>query len=313
MSADIILAVIIKIAVMIALGYLLKKLGIITDQLQKGLADLLLLAILPLSILSSADYAFSSDLLRGMLVVAAAATAFYVAGLFFMTYLSRKLHLQLNERKIFVTMTVFANTGFVGFPIITALFGQQGLLLAVIYNMFYNLFMYTYGINMLGSQGKKERIKMRPILTNPITVASVASILIFISPFRFPAVLSAPIADIGAMSVPISMIIMGASLANIPLLEIVKDKYSYLVSGIRLIFFPLLMLLAMKLLNVSSVTATICVLMTALPCGTMNVIFAEKYNCAPEFASRTVILSLLLMIITLPVMIFLTTAVFSAS
>src|ERR1035437_42837 len=191
MSADIILAVIVKIAVMIALGYLLKKLGIITNQLQKGLTDLLLLAILPLSILSSADYAFSSDLLRGMLVVAAAATAFYVAGLFFMTYLSRKLYLQLNERKIFVTMTVFANTGFVGFPIITALFGQQGLLLAVIYNMFYNLFMYTYGINMLSGQGKKERIKMKPILTNPITIASVASILIFVSPFRFPAVFSA--------------------------------------------------------------------------------------------------------------------------
>ncbi len=313
MSVDIILAVITKIAVMIALGYLLKKLGIITDQLQKGLADLLLLAILPLSILSSADYAFSSDLLHGMLIVGAAATLFYVIGLFMMTYLSRKLHLQLNEQKIFVTMTVFANTGFVGFPIITALFGQQGLLLAVIYNMFYNLFMYTYGINMLGSNGKKEKIRLKPILTNPITIASVLSILIFVSPFRFPVILSAPIKDIGAMSIPISMIIMGASLASIPLIEILKDKYSYLVSGIRLIFFPLLMLFAMKVLNVSSMTATICVLMTALPCGTMNVIFAEKYDCAPEFASRTVVLSLLLMIITLPIMILLTAAVFSVS
>jgi predicted permease len=170
--------------------------------------------------------------------------------------------------------------------------------------------MYTYGINMLSGRGG---IDIRSIITNPITISSVVSILIFISPFRIPEILNSPIEDIGAMSVPVSMIIMGASLANISLLDILKDKYSYLVSAIRLIVFPLLMLAAMRLLSVSSVTATVCVLMTALPCGTMNVIFAEKYDCAPEFASRTVVLSLLIMIVTLPVLILITNIVFPVS
>ena len=310
MSLDIIISLIVKIMVMMALGYLLRKLNIITDSIQKGLTEILLKAILPLSILSSANYAFSSELFHGMLVVSAAAAVFYCTGIAGMTFLSRALPLAQNERKIFVTMTVFANTGFVGFPIMTALFGQQGLLLAVIYNMFYNLFMYTYGINMLSGRGG---IEIRSIITNPITIASVISILIFVSPFRFPGILYSPIADIGAMSVPVSMIIMGASLANIPFLDILKDKYSYLVSAIRLIIFPLLMLAVMRLLSVSPVTATVCVLMTALPCGTMNVIFAEKYDCAPEFASRTVVLSLVIMIITLPIFIFITNAVFPVS
>jgi len=310
MSLDIIISLIVKIAVMIALGYLLRKLNIITDSIQKGLTEILLKAILPLSILSCANYAFSSELFHGMLIVSAAAAVFYCTGIAGMTFLSRTLSLARNERKIFVTMTVFANTGFVGFPIMTALFGQQGLLLAVIYNMFYNLFMYTYGINMLSGRGG---IDIRSIVTNPITIASVVSVLIFVSPFRFPEIMYSPIADIGAMSVPVSMIIMGASLANIPLLDILKDKYSYLVAAIRLIVFPLLMLAAMRLLSVSSVTATVCVLMTALPCGTMNVIFAEKYDCAPEFASRTVVLSLLIMIITLPILILITNIVFPVS
>ena len=309
MSLDIIFSLIVKIACMIALGYLLRKLNIITDILQKGLTEILLKAILPLSILSSANFAFSSELFHGMLIIAAAAVIFYFVGIVSMTYLSKLLPFSVNSRKIFITMTVFANTGFVGFPIMSSLFGQQGLLLAVIFNMFYNLFMYTYGISLLsGDSG----IDIKSILTNPITIASVASIAIFVSPLRFPEVIYSPISDIGAMSVPLSMIIMGASLANIPLLDIVKDKYSYLVAGIRLTAFPLLMLAAMKLLSVSSTTATVCVLMTALPCGTMNVIFAEKYDCDPEFASRTVILSLLLMIITLPLMILLCGRVFSA-
>lgn len=309
MSLDIIFSIIVKIACMIALGYLLRKLKIITDDLQKGLTEILLKAILPLSILSSANFAFSSELFHGMLIIAAAAVVFYCAGIVSMTYLSKVLPFSANSRKIFVTMTVFANTGFVGFPIMSSLFGQQGLLLAVIFNMFYNLFMYTYGISLLSGQGG---IDLKSILTNPITITSVASIAIFVSPLRFPEVIYAPLSDIGAMSVPLSMIIMGASLANIPFLDIVKDKYSYLVSGIRLLVFPLLMMAAMKMLSVSSTTATVCVLMTALPCGTMNVIFAEKYACDPEFASRTVILSLLLMIVTLPLMILLCSTVFPA-
>lgn len=310
MPTEIILSLIVKIAVMIALGYTLRKINIITESLQKGLTDILLKAIMPLSILMSANYAFNSALFHGMLIVAAAAVGFYVIGLTGMTFFSKTLSLPENERKIIVTMTVFANTGFVGFPIILALFGQPGLLLAVIFNMFYNLFMYTYGINLLSGKGGYD---IKSILLNPITIASLASIVIFVSPFRFPAILASPIEDIGAMSVPISMIIMGASLAKIPLLDILKDKYSYLVSGIRLVLFPLLMLLVMRLLSVSSLTATVCVLMAALPCGTMNVIFAEKYDCAPEFASRTVIQSLVLMIITLPLMILLTNMVFPVS
>lgn len=307
MPTEIILSLIVKIAVMIALGYTLRKINIITESLQKGLTDILLKAILPLSILMSANYAFNSALFHGMLIVAAAAVGFYVIGLTGMTFFSKTLSLPENERKIIVTMTVFANTGFFGFPIMLALFGQPGLLLAVIFNMFYNLFMYTYGINLLSGKGGYD---IKSILLNPITIASIASIVIFVSPFRFPAILASPIEDIGAMSVPISMIIMGASLAKIPLLDILKDKYSYLVSGIRLVLFPILMLLVMRLLSVSSLTATVCVLMAALPCGTMNVIFAEKYDCAPEFASRTVIQSLVLMIITLPLMILLTNMIF---
>jgi len=309
MPISTILAIIVEMAFMIALGYLMRKKEIITDHLQSGLSDILLKAVLPLSILSAADSAFSRDLLHAMIVVAIASVFFYAVGLFLMTLLSKKLPLDLHAKKIFVTMTVFANTGFVGFPIISALFGHEGLLLAVIYNMSYNLFMYTYGINMLSGQGG---VDLKKIVRNPITIASVVSILIFVSPFRFPEVVTLPVSEVGNMSVPLSMMIMGASLAKVPLLDILKDKYSYLVSFIRLLVFPLLMLAAMKMVGTAPVTASVCVLMTALPCGTMNVIFAEKYDCAPAFASKAVIQSMILMAGTLVLMIILTSQAFPA-
>ena len=309
MSIETILGILLKMAVMIAIGYLLRKRNIITEEVQKGLSDILLKVVLPLSILDSAHYAYNGALFHAMTVVAIVSVSFYATGLFAMTLISRILPLEKNQKKIFVTMTVFQNTGFVGIPVMSALFAEQGLLMAVIFNLSYNLFMYTYGINSLSGRGG---VDLKKIVRNPVTIMSVISILIFMSPFRLPEIIAAPIADVGSMSVPLSMMIMGGSLAKVPLLGLLKDKYSYLVSLIRLVVFPLLVLLILKLIGVSPVTASVCVLMTALPCGTMNVIFAEKYNCAPEFASKAVFQSMTLMAVTLPLMILLVTRIFPA-
>lgn len=302
MSLLTLLSLIVKIAFMIALGYFLRRRNIITEEIQTGLADILVLAVLPLSILSSSSHDFSREILRSILFIGVAAILYYSVGLVLMRGVSRFLPLPESERKVFSTMTVFANTGFVGFPVMTELFGKPGLLLAVIYNMAYNLFMYTFGISLLsGSKG----MDWRKVLANPVTVASVASLLIYISPFRIPSILMQPITDVGSMSVPLSMIIMGASIARVPLIEILRDKYSYLVSFLRLLVLPLIMLFAMVLIHPDKTTGTVAVLMTALPCGSMNVIFAEKYNCAPQFASKSVIQSMVFMAGTLPLLIYL--------
>lgn len=307
MQAETVIELLIKMAFLIAIGYFLRRRNIVSEESQGALSDILLKVVLPLSILSSSGYEYDATILGSLVFVAIASGCFYVVGLFSMDLLSRKLRIPVAERRVFTTMTVFANTGFVGFPVMTALFGRVGLLLAVIYNMMYNVFMYTVGLRVLSGQ---KSFDFKKIILNPINIASVAAILIFVSPFRIPNLLMAPITAVGDMSVPLSMMIMGTSLVRVSLREIVKDGYSFLVSGIRLLLFPLLMMGAMFLLQPDPTTASVLILMTALPCGTMNVIFAEKYNCAPDFASRAVIQSTVFMAITLFLISMLTTFLF---
>lgn len=301
------LDVVVKIAFMVSLGFILRKLNVITEELQKGLTNLLLVAILPFSIIASSGYIRTEALTRGLLIVAAAAVVYYAAAIFLMKLLSDRLPFGKKKKRIFITMTVFQNTGFVGFPLMQALFGFEGLLLAVVFNMAYNLFMYSYGIQLLSG----EKADIRKFFLNPVSVASVIAIIIFVSPFRLPAIIAAPISDVGLMTVPISMMIIGASLAPIPLRSLLSDRKAYLVSFLRLLALPGLMLIAMIFLPVDPVTKSVIVLMSALPCGSMNVIFSEKYDCEPEFAAKTVVQSMLLMTITLPVMIFLCNRIFS--
>lgn len=304
---DAILDVVVKIAVMVSLGFLLRKINIITEELQKGLTNLLLTAILPFSIIASSGYVRTAALTRGLLIIGAAAVIYYAVAITLMKLLSDRLPFGEKRKRIFITMTVFQNTGFVGFPLMQALFGAEGLLLAVVFNMAYNLFMFSYGIQLLSG----EKADVKKFFLNPISIASVIAILIFVSPFRLPGIIAAPIADVGAMTIPISMMIIGASLAPFPLRSILSDWRTYLVSSIRLLLLPGLMILAMLFLPVDPVTKSVIVLMTALPCGSMNVMFSEKYDCEPEFAAKTVVQSMLLMTITLPLMILLCSKIFT--
>lgn len=301
---DVLLQVFIKIVVAVTLGFILRKAKVIDSHMQKGLSDMLLLAILPFSILSSANYEKTPEVEEGMLVVLAAAMIYYIVTLVVMRLISKKLPYEEKEKRVFVTMVTFANTGFVGFPVVSALYGDQGLLMAVVFNLTYNLFMYTYGIYLLS--GKTGSIKN--ILLNPVNIASVAAIAIFISPFRFPSYAEGPIDLIAAMTVPLSMIIIGSNLAAMPFTKVISDLKSYFISFIRLVLLPGAMLLGLYLLmkgyDISPEVASVAVLMCALPCGSMNVILSEKYDCAPEFAARSTVLSMLLCMGTLPLFVF---------
>lgn len=300
MSVKIIVDLMIKIFLMIAFGYFLKKKQIITPELQKGMNNLLLKAILPVSILSSSGTQFSLSSSKGLLYEVIIAAGYYTISLLLMTVLSKILPLKKKAKKIFITMTVFANTAFIGFPLVTELFGQEKLIYAVIYNIFYQLTFFTYGISILSGDVK---FQLKSVFTNTITVFSFLSIAIFVSPFRFPTAVSSTLTTVGGMTVPISMILIGCSLADIKIRYVMKDLYSYLVSVLRLVIFPLGLLVILKILKVPDGVAAVSVIMTALPSGSLNAIYAGQYDCEPEYATRTVVQTMVLMIFTIPLVV----------
>ena len=107
------------------------------------------------------------------------------------------------------------------------------------------------------------------------------------------------------MTVPVSMMLIGCSLAEVKVKEIMKDFYSYLVSAFRMILFPLAMTLVFYFIKVPAIVAGSCIVLTALPAGSLNVIYAQQYNCETGYASKTVVQTMVIMIVTVPLMIIL--------
>lgn len=299
MLMDTLNSLMLKVVCMVLFGFFLKKYRIITSEMQKGLSSLLLNAILPVSVLGSAEAEATPEMVQALLGAALISTCYYAVAYFVGKLLTIRMNMSRQKKNIFISMNMFANVGFIGMPLCSALCGKEGFLIAVIYNLIYQIYLVFVGIPMM----KPEKGISWDMLKDPLLIVSVAALAIFISPVRLPAFLQEVCDDIGNMMIPVSMMIIGADLAEQKLSRIFRDEKAYVVSIMRLIVYPLAMYGILKFFAVSSLLLIPMVLLTALPCGSLNVILAKEYDCEPDFASRTVILSMLLMIITLPVIL----------
>ncbi|MGI6189627.1 MAG: AEC family transporter, partial [Caldicoprobacteraceae bacterium] len=105
---------------------------------------------------------------------------------------------------------------------------------------------------------------------------------------------------VGSMTSPLSMLIVGALLANLPFKEMFRGFPVYLGSFVRLIAMPLLFYLILKPFSIPADILNISVILTAMPAAVNTVIFAEKYGGDSELASRIVGISTVLSVMTIP-------------
>jgi len=294
-----------QLVVCMALGFVLRKNRVINERSEKTLTEILLQAVLPFSIIASSQYRYSEELFMGMIAVGVASTLYYCVTLLIMRILIRKTKVSNDEARIMIATIVFANTGFLGLPLMDSLFGESGLLLAAIYNIMFNIFFYTFGIHIISG----KRFKVSELFLNPVTASSVVAVILFVIPWRVPHFIIDTVNIVGNMMIPLSMMIMGSMLTTVDFKKFFVDGKAYIVSLIRLVVIPAVMFLLVysigRILPISKQTASVIVLLTAMPCGVINVIIAEKENRAPKFAARTIIMSFVFMMITLPVFVYL--------
>lgn len=292
----------IKIFIMIGVGYFLRKKEIITTELKQGLNNLIMNVILPFSIIASGNGEFSPEVSKSLLLATLFCIIYYIAALLIGMAVGKGLRLEEKKARMFTLLVTFANTGFLGIPLATELYGTPGVLVAVIYNLVFDVIFFTYGIYYVGREG---RFDLRQLFGNVVAVSAIFSVVLYCSPFRLPKVIVDTCTALGDPMVPLSMIVIGCGLAEVDFLEVLKNKHAYIVSLMRLVVFPVAAFMIVKAAGMEPVTAAACVMLTALPPGATNVIVAEQYDCAPEFATQAVVQSMVLMIVTLPLIILL--------
>jgi len=184
-----------------------------------------------------------------------------------------------------------------GLPIIGAVFGDIGILYGAVVLIPMRIFMWTSGLSLFTSVNKKESFRI--IATHPCIWAVILGLAYVFIPVELPVFLSDAIEAVGEMVRVLPMFIVGSILCDVKLKELLDKDYFY-YSFIRLIVIPAIMFGALTLLHVDKLVTGVAVLASAMPAAISTGMLSEKYGQDSAFASKIILVSVLLSIITLP-------------
>lgn len=276
--------------------------GALTAQDQKSVTNVLMRFVVYFTVIMSSQQDFSLKAAKAILVTAIYAVLFFAVFIPASIFLSRRLKLEEAKRRVFVCSLVFCNITFIGYPILQELYGNIGLLCAIVFSMIYNVVFYSWGMFYLGDRGRGS---LRSILTNKIALASVLALVMYFLQIKIPEPLYSTFNGIGALTMPLSMIIIGCSLADSGICKILRDRTLYLPTVLRMAVMPAVVCLVMRLLGVDPEIIRISTVIAALPSGTMTSIVAADYGCAPDYAANIMVQTMLAMLAALPAWVFL--------
>lgn len=280
----------ITIFLLIAVGFFLKRGGLIQDQGQKNLNDLVLNVILPCNILKAfLGGAGAEEFLAygGVLLVSIGVQALCVV------YGKAAFRREPEGRKKCLRYaTICSNSGFLGNPVAEGLYGAQGLVLASIYLIPLRVMMWSNGLPIF-SGIKDRRQLVKKVALHPCILSCAAGLACMFAGWRPPSGIMGVVDALGSCNTAMSMLVVGMILAQADLHDL-WDKTVLKYSIHRLVVIPAIVFAVCYFLPIDKTSLGVCVILAAMPAGATTSILAEKYQMEPQFSTRLVVFSTLL-------------------
>lgn len=279
---------------LIGVGFLVRKLNIISLQGQKSMTNLVVDVILPCNIFKAFLSADLDQIRADGLWVLGISLVFHIFCIFYGRLLFRKP--PESERKCLRFAALCSNAGFLGNPVAEGLYGLEGLALANIYLIPMRTLMWSSGVAIFSGSHDWKKTAFK-VVTHPCIVAVFLGIIGMLTRLQVPELLMKPISYLSSCNTAMSMLVIGMILARLEPRQFL-DKKVLFFSLHRLVFLPVLVFAACSLLPVSVTARNICVILAAMPVAANTSIIADQYNQDSLFATKLVVISTLLSIPT---------------
>lgn len=289
-------------------GYLLVRGKVLKGQESGTLSKLLTNIGMPFLILSSAlKLEFNGELTKNIIVVGVLGVVFILV--MFFTTAAFCQDKQAKTRGMMRFCAIFANNGFIGIPLVAAVFGQGSVVMAymIILNILNNVLMFTLGVYLVS--GDKKAVDLKKALLNPVLLAFIAGVALNLMGVNgFLPELQTYATHFSGIVTPLSMLVLGMKLAGVPMKKLLTSGKMYYVSGLRLVLYPVLAVAVMALANLvpavrlgtDGILAFF--LAYAMPVAGLASAFADQYGGDGENAVILTLGSTVLSVLTIPVL-----------
>lgn len=309
----------------ISLGFIARKIGVMGDSFDSTLSRLVIDVTLPCMVTSSV-FAGNNTLpdIPTLVSVLGYSIGACVIVIGLAAMLPIALKLPSAERGVYSFMAAFGNIMFIGFPMLSSIFGPQAILYAVIANIPFNVATFTIGTafisgNPLAKKTDRDenapkiplKIKIqeiaRNLLTNwrtflsPVQIACTLTILLALLEVDDGGVISGALSTIGGMTTPAALLIVGSSLAKYPMRHVVTNWRAYVTVAFRLLVVPIVVLLALMNFVPDPLLLGVLVVISALPVATNGMLLCLKFGGNLEVITQGTFISTLACIFTIPI------------
>ena len=295
---------IVQLFLMIFMGYLIVKTGLVRDDDSKVLSKIILYLIVPCVIINAFQVDYTTDTVKGLLIAFAASVMTQVILLVVISVAGKLLH--LNE--VEVASVYYSNSGNLIVPIVTFILGQEWVLYGCVFMSVQLVFLWTHCKKIISREASYD---WKKIILNINMISIFIGVILFFTGIRLPEIIGNTLASVGTMIGPASMIVTGMLFAGMNLKQIFANKRVYFITFLRLIVVPFIALVLIKLSNLASFSADgnkimlIVFLAIITPSASTVTQMCQVYGNDSRYASAINVMTTLLSIITMPVMVML--------
>ncbi|MDU5096017.1 MAG: AEC family transporter [Peptostreptococcus anaerobius] len=288
------------------LGFIMGTKKIVAHSSINDITNILIDVSIPCTIVVSLIRPFSQRLIGDTIKVCLCILIFHLVMTGISYGLSKILKVDKLKQGSWIFALVFSNNAFIGYPLMYALYGNDGLFLMAMGNIVQNILIFSIGVKMTNlNYGKDEHVRLRNIIITKQNIAVVIGLIIFFTQIAIPKPIVTLITYVSNLTVPLSMIVVGLSLSRYDVRNMFTDGEVYRLTAIRMVIIPIIMLLAYKGLGINAnkdLSLAILYFTAVLPAPAFTTIMAERYNTSIEFSSKCVFITTIISIITVPVL-----------
>ena len=292
------LEVMVVLFIIVILGYVACKLGYMGDKFDKKLSSVVVDITCPLLVLSSV---MGDELPDRTLILPLLGVGFltYILLMVFGFWVPRLITKDHDDQGMIGFALMFANVGFIGYPIVSSIFGPHAVFYAALLNMPNTFFIFTAGVMLIKGEYSLKQFNPKVLVSPAMLGAFLAAIIVALG-IHTPDIIARPITMVGNITVPAALMIIGSSMAKLPVRDIMGSPKVYVSSLLRLVIVPLSIYFLFKTCGVSDVVNNINTVVIAMPVASFGTMFCLKFGRNPSLITEMTFITTLGSIITIP-------------
>ena len=287
----------------VIVGYVATRLGVWKTEMNRNMSVFVLNVTCPMLIIGSVmgeGLQFSDEEIYQLVIVSLINYAVLIIGAF---VIAKTWRVRPDRQGLQKFMVTFGNVTFIGFPACAAIFGDRAVFYASVLDIPFNLLIFTVGLSFVTEQPIRAIFRPR-VLFSACVVASIIAVVLALLKADTPPIIGKFFHLVGDMTIPCALLLIGATLATIPVRDMVGNKFVYAIATLKLLIMPMAVWGVFQLFNFDPFVTNVAVVLTGMPVAANGIMFCLKYGKDEHLMTQAIFLTTLLSLFTLPLLAF---------